>query len=211
MVMQNDFNLYFKVADTEKELKACQSIRYKVYCEERKWLPADHYPDQLESDIYDEKSPTFIALDDDFNIVGLMRFIKGGDYGTLPFLDHPAIKTKGVDVRTMGELSRYIIVAPKNRGLVSHGIFRICHHYGKRYGITDYVILIEPSLRRLIERFYWFYEPMCPPAMYYGAFTYPAVCNSRQIEKTWYKKYPENYRFYMDRSNVISSVEMVKG
>ena len=211
MGIQNDFNLYFKIADTEKEIKTCQSIRYKVYCEERKWLPADHFPDRLERDIYDEKSPTFISLNDDFEIVGLTRIIKGSDYGTLPFLQHPSVKKRQIDVSTMVELSRYIVVSPKHKGLISHGLFRIALHYCKRNKITDYVILIEPSLRRLIERYYWFYEPMCPPAMYYGAFTYPAVCNAGQIEKTWHNHYPDNYRFYMDESNVISSVELVKG
>jgi N-acyl-L-homoserine lactone synthetase len=210
MRKQNDFNLYFKRADTEKELKSCQSIRYKVYCKERKWLTAAHYPDELESDIYDEKSPTFIALNDDFDVVGLMRVIKGSDYGTLPFLDHPSIRKIDVNISTMIELSRYIVVSSKNRSLISHGIFRISHHYCRQHGITDYVILIEPSLHRLIERFYWFYKPMCTPALYYGAFTYPAICNVKQIEKIWYTKYPMNYQFYMDKSNVISSLELVK-
>ncbi len=205
-----DFSIYFKMADTEKEIRTCQNIRYKVYCEEKKWLKASDYPDELESDPFDEKSPTFIALDDDFNILGLMRFIKGSDYGTLPFLHHPSLHNQKIDVSTMGELSRYIVIAPKNRGLVSHGIFRICHHYGKQNGITDYVILIEPSLLRFIERFYWFYQPMCPPAMFYGAFTYPALCNSKQIEQTWRIKYPENYRFYMSDPYLISSADLVK-
>ncbi|MBN2273909.1 MAG: GNAT family N-acetyltransferase [Bacteroidales bacterium] len=210
MIIQNDFNLYFKIADTEKELKSCQSIRYKVYCEERKWLPAEHYPDELERDIFDEDSPTFIALNDDFDVVGMMRILKGSFYDTLPFLQHPSLQKRHIDIRTMAELSRYIVIASRNRSLISHGIFRLSHHYCKRNGITDYVILIEPSLRRLIERFYWFYEPMCTPAMYFGAFTYPAICNVKKIEKIWYNRYPENYKFYMEESNVISSVEMVK-
>jgi len=210
MVNQNDFNLFFKIADTEKELKTCQAIRYRVYCQERKWLPSSQYPDQLEYDIYDQKSPTFIALNDDFNVVGLMRIIKGCDYGFLPFLGHPVIKKKDINISTMAELSRYIIVSPKNRGLISHGIFRLSHHYCKRNGITDYVILIEPSLRRLVERYYWFYKPMCTPAMHYGAFTYPAICNVKQIEGIWNTRYPDNYKFYMEESNVISSMELVK-
>jgi N-acyl-L-homoserine lactone synthetase len=211
MLTTKGFNLYFKKADSEKEIRTCQSIRYKVYCEERKWVKASACPNELEHDIYDEKSPTFIALDDDFTIVGLMRVINGGEYGTLPFMDHPAIRDLNISIATMAELSRYIVVSPRHRGLISHGIFRISHQYCKRKRITDYVILIEPSLRRLIERFYWFYEPICAPALYYGAFTYPAVCNAKKIESIWHKQYPENYQFYMDESNQISSEELVRG
>lgn len=53
-----DFQKYFslELATTPTQLEAVYRIRYRVYCEEFRYEPADAFPLQLESDDFDAKS-----------------------------------------------------------------------------------------------------------------------------------------------------------
>lgn len=53
-----DFQRYFDLvlATTPSELESVFRIRYRVYCEEFQYEPAENFPDQLESDDFDDNS-----------------------------------------------------------------------------------------------------------------------------------------------------------
>ena len=100
---------YFKVADSEYELEKAFRLRYKVYCEEKKWLKKEDYPDGIEKDRYDKKAVHVIAFDEEFELVGNMRIIQQKDYRKLPFEDHPSLEGIKTNVPGLVELSRFVI------------------------------------------------------------------------------------------------------
>ena len=53
-----DFQEYFELAlvSTQEQLENVYRMRYRVYCEEFGYEPADAFPDGLETDAYDERS-----------------------------------------------------------------------------------------------------------------------------------------------------------
>ncbi len=198
-----DTDLYFKTATTVLELEKCFRLRYQVYCEEKRWLSPDDYPNGLEKDFYDEKSIHVMALDEDFQLVGLMRILQNKDYNSLPYENHPAMK----DIRFMGsgvaELSRLIVTAKRNRMNVTRGLLRAVYQISRNLGIENWTIVIEPSLMRLLGNFDFVLEPLCTPAKYFGGFTQVALGNISRSEKMWKTTKPLAYTFYSDDWSII--------
>jgi N-acyl amino acid synthase of PEP-CTERM/exosortase system len=58
MSLAESFQQYFSVelAHTPEQKQRVYQIRYRVYCEEFKYEPADHFPDEEEYDDYDDTS-----------------------------------------------------------------------------------------------------------------------------------------------------------
>ena len=129
------------------------------------------------------------------------------NYQQLPFTHHPAFKDNIPDIPNCAELSRFIVTAPKNRNHIIKGLFRTIYQNSKILGIDRWVILVEPSLQRYFTRFYYFCEPLTTPAMYFGAFTLPAICDIPKHEKIWKKKFPEYYEYNMEEYGIYSNVE----
>ncbi|MBN2611495.1 MAG: GNAT family N-acetyltransferase [Bacteroidales bacterium] len=204
-----NFTLYFKPVETEKELRSCYNIRYKVYCEEKRWLNASGYPSGEETDEYDEKALHYIAMDEDFKIVGLMRILRAIDFERLPYTFHPSFRGEIPDIPKSAELSRFIVTSQKNRNQVIKGLFRTIYQNSKMLGLDRWVILVEPSLLRYFTRFYYFCDPMATPTMYFGAFTLPAVCDIPKHEKIWKVKYPENYEFNREDYMMYTNTEKI--
>jgi N-acyl-L-homoserine lactone synthetase len=203
---QNDFTLYFKPVTNQKELDLCYEIRYQVYCEEKKWLNAADYPDKKEKDEYDSKALHYIALDENYEIVGMMRILRSTDFEKLPFSNHPAYKGSNPGLTRSAELSRFIVTATKNRNEVIKGLFRTIYQNSKNLELDSWVILVEPSLLRYFTRFYYFCEPLTSPSMYFGALTYPALCDIKKHEKIWANQHPENYMFNMADYRQLTNV-----
>ncbi len=197
-------DLYFKPVTTERELKACYAMRYKVYCEQKRWLPAHRYPDGLEMDEYDDKATHIIAMDEDFNIVGSVRLLPGNNYDKLPYRNHPIMKKMDVHINNEVEFSRFIITARKNRYEVTNGILRTVYQTCKNNDWINWVSLIEHSLIRFMERFNWYLKPLCSPAKYYGGITVPTICSIFELEKIWLKSFPDVYAFYQGESSLYA-------
>jgi hypothetical protein len=56
--MVEDFQEYFdlELANTPEKLESVYRVRYRVYCEEFGYEPADAFPNQLETDEFDENA-----------------------------------------------------------------------------------------------------------------------------------------------------------
>jgi len=70
------------MAHTENDFSAIYGLRYKVYCEEKKYLDPKKYPKKLESDLYDNYSAHIVVRLSE-EIVGTMRLIKDNPHGFL--------------------------------------------------------------------------------------------------------------------------------
>ena len=105
--------MYFQTAMSDLELLKCYRLRYKVYCEEKRWISAKDFPNRLEKDLYDEKAIHIMAYDSEFELVGLMRILCKRDYNILPYQKHPGLKERDFLAPNVAELSRFMVTAKK--------------------------------------------------------------------------------------------------
>jgi N-acyl-L-homoserine lactone synthetase len=98
-----------KRAETPDELLQVYQLRYQVYCLEKRFEPVEKFPEQLETDEYDNHSINLIALKDSM-ILGTVRLINDNPMG------FPVERYCGFDFSRHGisrentvEISRFII------------------------------------------------------------------------------------------------------
>ena len=72
---------FLRVDDNQDLLQETYRLRYKIYCHEAEFLDDTEYPDEIESDIYDEHSIHFAALNKDNQVVGTLRMIFDSEHG----------------------------------------------------------------------------------------------------------------------------------
>lgn len=203
-MISDEINYYFKEVETKEEFLRYFNLRYKVYCEQKKWISSGKYPDKLEMDAYDDSAKHFIALNDDFKIVGCIRFLFGRDYGKLPYQAHPGVKKKNLDVSNQVEISRLIINGEKNNFALVKGLFRVAYAVGKIYLAKNWIMLAEPSLLRFLARVNHYFRPICPPAKYFGSLTYPAICNIVENDEILKRKFPKEYRYFNEDYRIVT-------
>jgi N-acyl amino acid synthase of PEP-CTERM/exosortase system len=88
------------------------ALRYRVYCVDRRFLPAEDYPDRLESDAFDRMSTHFCAFDRQDRVVGAVRLVRASATSPFPFQQHCHQLFEGVALPPTGqaaEVSRLVI------------------------------------------------------------------------------------------------------
>src|SRR6478672_10547133 len=75
------------IDDVPELLDNCYSLRYQVYCLERKFLRAEDYPLRLEIDEFDRHSIHIGAIDTRGDLIGTARAVKISEIG-LPLFRH---------------------------------------------------------------------------------------------------------------------------
>lgn len=120
---------YFKHVKDEKEKEELYKLRYRVYCEEKKWFDKDKYESKQEIDIYDQHSALFSARNDDGNLIGCIRLILPSHENQLQICAHPSIAKSGLDFAKCAEVSRHIVVPGYGTGDIMIGLVRILHRY----------------------------------------------------------------------------------
>jgi N-acyl-L-homoserine lactone synthetase len=200
--LHNEF--YFKIAETQSELESCYRMRYQVYCQQKRWLSKDEFSNGMETDEYDEMAVNLIAYDEDFKSVGTMRILQERVYNKLPFISHPGLKGKRLNLQNLSEVSRFIVTSEKNKNHILKGLLRLCYHTGKKLDIDYYAFVSEPGLIRFLERYKYYFEPICPPSKYYGGFTLAAICDMRKTESIWRKSEQEALNFYMAEASMLT-------
>ncbi|MBA2354601.1 MAG: GNAT family N-acetyltransferase, partial [Acidobacteria bacterium] len=68
-------------------LDASYRLRYQVYCLERLFLPAHHYPDKRETDVFDAHAMHFGVFNDQREMVATARLVRRSPEG-LPMFGH---------------------------------------------------------------------------------------------------------------------------
>lgn len=196
-------DLYFKTAQSELELERCYRLRFQVYCKEKRWLPSENYPDGLEIDEYDDKAVHIIALDEDLQVVGMMRILQEKYFTRLPYLDHPGLRNKAMDLPNLAELSRFVVTSSKYRYYVLLGIFRLIYQTSRQLGIDHWMFVSEPSMIRFMDRFKFYFNPICTPAKFFGGFTLIATCDIGKNEERWRTEDKEALEFNTSESFMI--------
>ena len=115
--MAEGFSRFFsvKLAKTDEDRENIYKIRYRVYCEEFKYQSVEHFPDELETDEYDQISKHCLILHKESNIpAGCVRLVPA--IGPLPFekycsgsLDQDLIDSFKLERNTICEISRLAV------------------------------------------------------------------------------------------------------
>lgn len=212
---------YFERIKAPLKLEALYSLRYKVYCEERGFIPKEMCPDQRETDRYDDRSLHFGAYLLDGEVAGTVRLVKAPTINELPLFKRCAIDREalpyGVNGSNSAEISRLAVSKHMRRrrgdGTYSSdspqtqpvslrsgkrrvcpelilGLYKAMYHETKRSGIKYWFAAMEPSLAKLLSRFYFQFEEIGPEVDYYGLVR-PYVASVEDIEWAVHNRDPD--------------------
>jgi N-acyl amino acid synthase of PEP-CTERM/exosortase system len=176
-------------------LRESYQLRYRVYCDERAFLPAADYPDGLETDVYDSHSLHVGVLNTHGAVAATARLIEQSDDG-LPLFDHCSVSSHERQLHDPAlrivELSRLCVsrrynrragdsfyslegtkalpVRPdrRRRGELPHTLYKTLYQASKRRGFTHWLAATEQSLQRLIARYALPFQVIGPETDYYG-------------------------------------------
>jgi N-acyl amino acid synthase of PEP-CTERM/exosortase system len=199
-----------KRLESEAERRPIQGLRYRVYCEEKKFLPAEDYPDGLERDEFDPYSVHFGTFSQDDEIVGTVRLVRPGPLG-FPLMGHctidPEARVYVEGLASVAEISR-LAVNPNFRrrrtdteyGIELEGdraearfnrmyrqsvvvsLYRAIYQHCRRNDITHLLAAMEMGLRRLLQQFHFPFTVIGPEVDYFGPVV-PFVLDLDELDK----------------------------
>ena len=115
----DNFLRYFDVAlaTSEEQKRATFHIRYRVYCEEFGYEPCEHFPDQAETDEYDDHSLACLITHKSSGLpAGCVRLVPALEHKPLPLekycgesLDRAFIASLKLQRSTLCEISRLAV------------------------------------------------------------------------------------------------------
>ena len=167
-------------------------LRYQVYCCERRFLDASHYPDGIETDVFDSHAVHLGVVDDWGTLVATARLVRRTSEG-LPMFGHCSVLRRAAvlaDPRApLVEVSR-LAVSRASLGTDDEGarrptaaeraqrhaarfemitvLYRELYQASKRHGFTHWLVATEPSLQRLVLRFRFPFVQVGPLTDYFG-------------------------------------------
>ena len=178
-------------------LEQSYRLRYEVYCLERKFLPAEHYPSGLEIDEFDCHALHVGALDNSGALAGTARAVKASAMG-LPLFDRCTVfphegefhraNPRLVEVGRLVVGQRYrrpvrdvacSLESVSEPGPVKGGrrrvgetaymtVLKALYQATRRIGVTHWVTAMEEPLRRQLARQGFSFQAFGPECDYYG-------------------------------------------
>lgn len=123
--LMDDFQEYFtlELATTPAQMEDVYSIRYRVYCEEFGYEPAEHFPDKLEKDSFDAHSVhALVTHKSSGRAAGCVRAVEVSDLTQMPMetycsdsLDFALMKRLSGERSSICEISRLAVDAAFRR------------------------------------------------------------------------------------------------
>jgi N-acyl amino acid synthase of PEP-CTERM/exosortase system len=158
-----------------------QKLRYEVYCRERGFLDAKDFPEERESDAYDEASVHCAAVEGEGQVTGGLRLVLDSPLG-FPLES----RASGLDEAfhriprdRSAEISRLVVARhgrllrhPAEFGsypLILFRLFREMNLQSAELGLEYWLAAMEPTLHRLLRRLLGFaFVQVGKPMEYYG-------------------------------------------
>jgi N-acyl-L-homoserine lactone synthetase len=154
---------------------AALRLRFEVYCNERQFLDARHYPHGLEADEYDPHSLHFVGIDDQDLAGGTLRLVRNSARGfPLERQVGPGLpEIVGIARDRTAEVSR-LVLAKRYRGhsvaarLMRFGLVARMYEEARRLELDGLLAAMERGLWRLLASAEICFEPVGPPVSYFG-------------------------------------------
>lgn len=212
---QEDFAAHFngsevKPGHNEAMMRRVFELRYDVYCRECRFLDAEDYPNDRESDEYDIQSAHFAALEHNGGLAGYVRLVRPDAIGTFPFQNHCVELLDGVQLPPAfksAEISRLMVREDfrRRRGDLVTGasaeengyssaiemrnrspqilltMYREMYAHSVHNGIRYWYAAMERSLARALASMNFGFRKIGPATNYYGPVT-PYVADLRELE-----------------------------
>lgn len=153
---------------SDKRLQECYRLRYRVYCIEKKWLAAEDYPNQQETDEYDERSIHIAMLSDD-QLEAYCRLILPHS-NALPIEEHIEVD---FDHDKCIEISRFIVVNSRLSLQAHIQMFTFISHYMADNGYLYALASVEKPLLRIIRMYGMDVRTLSKPTYYFGGLLTP--------------------------------------
>jgi N-acyl amino acid synthase of PEP-CTERM/exosortase system len=184
--LSDAYHRWFEVipADTPALREQAYRLRYQVYCCENQYETPEEHSRHMEMDDFDCRSIHSLIIDRANGIpTGTVRLIlpeAESCEASLPIQQickHPL--PLNLSMSTVAEISRFAISkkmikmssedCPKDlKCSVALGLMKAVVQTSLRYGITDWLAVMEPSLLRLLCRFGIYFTPLGPLVEYHG-------------------------------------------
>jgi len=205
------YRTYFRAeaVNSDRLLKMALSLRYQVYCLERNFEEAAHFPDRLETDRYDAQSVHGVLFYRPWDkAIGTTRLIlsKEGP-ASLPF--HAMLNKAGMasagdffQGRT-AEVSRFAVSRSfrPDKGARSMlpclGLVQLLLRLSLMHDVTHWAAMMQPSLLRMLAMMGIDFAPVGPLVSYHGL-RQPCGCEIAPMLDSLYRKYPAHWQVVTD-------------
>jgi N-acyl-L-homoserine lactone synthetase len=205
------YRTYFRAeaVNSDRLLKMALSLRYQVYCLERNFEEAAHFPDRLETDRYDAQSVHGVLFYRPWDkAIGTTRLIlpKEGP-ASLPF--HAMLGKAGTasagdffQGRT-AEVSRFAVSRSfrPDEGARSMlpclGLVQLLLRLSLMHDVTHWAAMMQPSLLRMLAMMGIEFVPVGPLVSYHGL-RQPCGCEISPMLDSLYRKYPAHWQVVTD-------------
>ena len=208
----DELSRYFTVQvidDSPRLLEESYRLRYQVYCLERLFLPAQDYPDEMETDSFDEHSVHIGVLDLQGEVISTARLIERSAIG-LPLFQHcslfPNAPSLNDATHRIVEVGRLAMSRKYNRragdafyglqgatgrtdgverrrgGVVALNLYKALYQASKRRGFTHWLAATEQSLQRLVVKYGFPFKAIGPETDYYGCVA-PYLMDLREFDQ----------------------------
>ena len=189
-------------------LAEIQRLRYDVYCVERGYLDGNDFPDDRESDAFDDYAVHLVATGVDGEVIGTARLVVDSPLG-FPLEAHAASLYPvfhSLPRHRTAEISR-LVVAKSGRNIQTTGrrrvhpvvlfkVFREICLESRRAGLHYWLAAMEPSLQRLIRRLLGFeFIQIGDPMDYYGEVV-PYMGNIAEFRAIMERERPELFDYF---------------
>jgi N-acyl-L-homoserine lactone synthetase len=168
-----------EIDDDAHLMEESYRLRYRVYCEERRFLHPGDYPDGVERDEFDRYAIHVGVTDGRGVLLATARLVRPNITG-LPLFRHCRIfpnetelYEESNDVVEVSRLcvSRRLRNRGKGRSAVTAELYRALYRASRRRGHTHWLVATEPSLQRLVADFGFPFRAVGPSTDYFGAVT----------------------------------------
>jgi N-acyl amino acid synthase of PEP-CTERM/exosortase system len=172
-------------ADTPALREKAYHLRYQVYCCENQYETPEEHPKNMEVDVFDCRSIHSLIIDRANGMtLGTVRLILPqpelceASFPIQQICSHP-LPLK-LPMAGTAEISRFAISkklrkqidgdCPKDmKCSIVLGLMKAIVQMSWKFGITDWLAVMEPSLLRLLRRFGIHFAPVGPKVEYHGA------------------------------------------
>lgn len=196
------------IDDVPRLLEESYILRYQVYCLERGFLPAEHYPEGREVDLFDPHAVHFAVLNQQAEVVATARLVQRSDRG-LPLFGHcsffPDAPSLADGSQRVVEVSRLAVSRKYNRragdqfyglegrtdsgdgrrrregGEIVMTLYKALYQASKRRGFTHWLVATEKSLQRLVAKYGFPFVAIGPETDYYGLVS-PYLMDLREFD-----------------------------
>lgn len=143
-----------RLAESQEDKDNIFKLRFKGYCMELGWLNPRNYPNEKESDEWENDSYNFLAIEDG-ETIGTMRLIlfSGDQFYTKQFVAFP----KEIPQNLCLEVSRLYVTPSKrgNQAKVMFSLVKIAKEYSLKKGFLYWYFLMETNTEKVLTHLGW--------------------------------------------------------